>query len=135
MSGETNFFREINTEGATPVFIKDTVNTIKSQTNDFINFLVDKKVITIGIGLILASQLSGLVNNITSLVINPILHKFIKKDHTEKLEQVKVKWLGIEFELGKLISAFINFIFILLFLYLIYKLEVKLTNHVNGKKE
>lgn len=117
------------------ILINDIQNTVKSHTNDFIHFLVDKKVITIGIGLILASQLSVFVSNITTSIINPVIHKFIQKDQTEKLEQMKVEIYGIQFELGKLISSIINFIFILFALYLIYRIEVKLTEKVNGSNK
>lgn len=117
------------------ILINDIQNTVKFHTNDFIHFLVDKKVITIGIGLILASQISVLVNNITTSMINPIIHRFIQKNQTEKLEQLKVEVYGIEFEAGKLISGVINFIFILFALYLIYRIEVKLTEKINGSNK
>ena len=117
------------------ILINDIQNTVRSHTENFIHFLVDKKVMTIGIGLILASQLSVFVNNITTSLVNPIIHRFIQKDQTEKLDQMKFEWYGIQFEIGKLISGIINFIFILLALYFIYRIEVKLTEKVNGNNK
>lgn len=112
---------------STPVFINDIKETLENQTNDFINFLVDKKVIAIGIGLLLASQLSIFVNTFVNTVVNPIIRKILKNDQGQKLEQLKITYFEVEFELGKLITSLINFMIILFVIYLIYKLELRLT--------
>jgi large conductance mechanosensitive channel len=107
-------------------------NTVGQVSKSFLSFLVDKKVLTIGIGLMIASQLSVLTNTFTKSIINPIINKLIK-DKTQTLDELEVEIVGVKFEVGKLISSIINFLIVLIILYYLYKLEIKLNNIANGK--
>jgi len=97
------------------------IEIVRTQSDDFLQFIFKQNVIQIGIGLIIATQLSILTRLMSDEFFGPIIQKFIN-NKDEKLEDYKVSVFGIEFKVGLFILNFINFIFIIVFIYFLYKL-------------
>lgn len=83
----------------------------------FINFLKEKKIIESAIGYILATSINNFVKTGIIVFIDPIVNKIAGKDQQEK----KINILGIEIEIGKFIIELIDFIIIILLIYIITK--------------
>jgi large-conductance mechanosensitive channel len=94
------------------------------NTNEFIDFINERQVISIGLGLIIASQLAILTQTITTSLINPIVNKILG-DNTKQLSELTINIFGIEIFVGKIISQFINLLLILILLFYIWKILKK----------
>ena len=94
---------------------------VRTQSDDFLQFIFKQNVIQIGIGLLIATQLSILTKLMSDEFFGPIIQKFIN-NKDKKLEDYKVSVFGIEFKVGLFILNFINFIFVIIFIYFLYKL-------------
>lgn len=97
------------------------IEIVRTQSDDFLQFIFKQNVIQIGIGLIIATQLSILTRLMSDEFFGPIIQKFIN-NKDEKLEDYKVTVFGVEFKVGLFILNFINFVFIIIFIYFLYKL-------------
>ena len=98
---------------------------LKIYSSDFINFLLDKRIIHMAIGILISSQVVTLTITITDSIINPILQKlsFTKNE----FNHIKYNRFGIEFKIGQLITNLITFFMVLTIVFYIWNLT-NLTN-------
>jgi large-conductance mechanosensitive channel len=102
-------------------FIASFFGLIRNQLSDFIKFLIEKNIVQMAIGVLIATQVSRLVDNISDLIITPISKKVIPEQDSTK-NDLKKNIFNIEFHYGKLIIAFLQFLMIIVFVYFIWKL-------------
>ena len=95
--------------------------------NDFINFLKSRNIINAGIAFVIAIQINKLFTDIINLIVNPIASKMINEELSKKEYIV----FGIDFKTGQLFLSFLNFIFIMIFVYYIFKLTEDAPNFFN----
>ena len=103
------------------VFIASFFGLIRNQLSDFIRFLIEKNIVQMAIGVLIATQVSKLVDNISELIITPISKKVIPEQDNTK-NDLKKNIFDIEFQYGKLIIAFLQFLMIIVLVYFIWKL-------------
>lgn len=96
------------------------LNLLISQSESFITFLIKQNILQIGIGLLIALQLTNLTKIITEHLISPIVAK-ISIIPQKKLEDYKIKILGTEIKAGIIIQNLINFALIIIIIWLIYE--------------
>jgi large conductance mechanosensitive channel len=100
-------------------------NKLQNQTIEFLTFLVNERILTLGIGLVVGTQIYSLINIFTTNILSPILNK-IFKTRQEKLSDFKISILGIKFEIGKIVASLLNFLIVVYILFLLFKLEKKI---------
>jgi len=105
------------------IYIIDGIN---SQISGIINFLLEKNIIQVGLGLIIASQITKITNALQNVIISPIIDR-ISVGEIKKLEDWKINLLGMELKIGLLLSTIINFILIIIIVYYIWRLS-KMSN-------
>jgi large-conductance mechanosensitive channel len=97
------------------------VNLIQSQIVGLIKFLIEKNIIQMGIGLLLAAQVGHITKMLQDVIISPIVNR-LTFGHVKKLEDLKHEMFGIEFKTGSLLVTLINLIFVIVLVYYIWKL-------------
>jgi large-conductance mechanosensitive channel len=94
---------------------------LKIYSSDFINFLLDKRIIHMAIGILISSQVVTLTTTITDSIINPILQKLsFTKD---EFNYIKYNRFGIEFKIGQVITNLITFFMVLTIVFYIWNLS------------
>ena len=96
---------------------------IKTNLEGFLGFLLDRNILSVGIGLIVATQVNKITTMFVESVISPILNR-IMGTNTDKFKDYRVEVFGIKFELGNLIIQFINMILTLFIIYLIWRISL-----------
>lgn len=96
-------------------------NGMKNSYDGFINFLVSKNIIGIGLAFIISTNINNLASNFIDNIISPIIQK-IRANSDKKLKDVKFDIFGIKFEIGDFIMTLLKFIITMIFVYIIYKL-------------
>lgn len=97
------------------------INFVQSQTTSFFEFMTTQKVIQIGIGLLIASQIGEFTKSINENLIVPIVNTVMNNPNSKNLSEHKVTILGIEFKTGKLLINLINFILMILIVFLLWQ--------------
>ena len=94
-----------------------------NPVNGFVDFLREHAIVGLAVGFAIGTQAQSLVKQLTDSFISPLLSLFIKGSLQSK---ESVLHLGARtsqpFTWGKLIYAFINFLFVLAVIYVIIKL-------------
>ena len=90
------------------------INFVQSQTTSFFEFMTTQKVIQIGIGLLIASQLGDFTKSINENLIVPIVNTIMNDPKSKKLSEHKITILGVEIKTGKLLINLINFLLMIL---------------------
>lgn len=90
----------------------------------FREFLIEKKILDMGISFIISHQLRTIISKFISIVFIPIIEQNIYKD----IKQIKFKIFNTELEIGEIISDLLAFITMLYIIYWIYNIEKKLNN-------
>jgi large-conductance mechanosensitive channel len=85
-------------------------------------FLFEKKLIQTAIGLIIATQIGKFTNVLTGVIISPIM-QVVSFGQVKKLEDFKIEIFGIEFKLGLLIINLLDFVFVVIIVYYIWKIS------------
>jgi large-conductance mechanosensitive channel len=102
------------------------INIIKNEVERFIEFIIlDKKIITVAIGFIIATQTNNIATLLIDNYLSPVIYKIITyftKKPIKQLEDYKKTYLGIEFKIGMLIINLSRFIIILVILYYLCQL-------------
>ena len=111
---------------------KDVQETVKKTTLDtlreFKDFIVSKCIISIAIGLLLASQITILTKSVSQGLIDPIISKGLTVV-TKDLNEVAIPVFSMNFKIGQIISDMINLLFVIVVVFMIWKL----TNFVYTK--
>lgn len=87
-------------------------------TQDFTDFLEEYKVIGLAVAFVIGAEVNSLVNTIVEEAIMPIAGVFLPEGSWQK---ATATFLGIEFGLGPLLSAAINFVIIALLVFMFVK--------------
>jgi hypothetical protein len=113
-----------------------TLKSLKFIKTEFINIikflLIDNHIITVAVGFIIATQTNNIATLLIDNIIAPIIYKiitFYTKQPINKLENYEYEYLGIKFEVGKLIINLLKFIIILIIIY--YICQLTNTNKLN----
>ena len=108
---------------------KYALKSLKFVKTEFINIikflLIDNHIITVTISFIIATQTNNIATLLIDNIIAPIIYKiitFYTKQPINKLENYEYEYLGIKFEVGKLIINLLKFIIILIIIYYICQL-------------
>ena len=96
---------------------------IKTNLEGFLGFLLDRNILSVGIGLIVATQVNKITTIFVESVISPILNR-IMGSNSDKFKDYRVEVFGVKFELGNLITQFINMILTLFIIYLIWRVSL-----------
>jgi len=95
----------------------DSDDLVREQVGGFINFLRERAVVGLAIGFIIGQQAQGFIKQLVDSFITPILNIIVGS----KLQN-RVFHLGSEpFAWGKFVYVFVNFLFIVLAIYLIVR--------------
>jgi large-conductance mechanosensitive channel len=114
--------------------IKDATTKVVKSTFDtlieFKNFIVSRGIVSVAIGLIIASQVNVLTKSMSQGIIDPIISKFLTIV-TKDLSAIVITIFSVDFKIGMIVSDLINLLFVVIFVFLIWKL----TNYVYTKYE
>ena len=100
------------------VLLDDPESAVRQQVGGFVNFLREKAVVGLAVGFIVGQQAQAVVKQLVDSFINPILSLIVGsrlQEHFIRLGGEKVTW-------GKFVYVLINFLFVLLAIYVIVKL-------------
>lgn len=98
-------------------YIIDTpVNLLTTEYSRFYNFLINYNVISIGLAFIVSNQVNIVFRDAMATIVSPILGR-IFGGREKKLEDLKIRILGMEFQIGKLLFSILNFYIILVILF------------------
>lgn len=103
-------------------FLIKTVNVIKINIAGILKFLFDRNIIQMAIGIIIASQVTRITNLIMEVLINPIVNR-ITLGNIKKVEDIKFTFFDLELKIGLILYNIVNFIFIVIMIYYIWKLS------------
>jgi large-conductance mechanosensitive channel len=110
--------------------VSDTTNKVIDNILDVarnnlvgvMTFLFEKKLIQTAIGLIIATQIGKFTNILSEVIISPIM-QIITFGQVKKLEDFKINIFGIEFKLGLLIINLLDFVFVVIIVYYIWRIS------------
>uniref|UniRef100_A0A6C0EDT1 Large conductance mechanosensitive channel protein n=1 Tax=viral metagenome TaxID=1070528 RepID=A0A6C0EDT1_9ZZZZ len=98
------------------------INFSADNLKSFIQFIFDKNIIQMCIGIIVATQIGTLSNVFNDIIIKPILEKSSIVNN-EKIENIKYSLLGIEFRIGTLLITIIKLLVTFMIVFIIYKIS------------
>jgi large-conductance mechanosensitive channel len=107
------------------LYINSLRNTLKHQAIDFLNFVINEKILTISIGLVVGTQIYNLINMFTLYIVSPIINRIFNTKE-EIFTNVNIEIFGVKFELGKILSSLFNLILVIYILYLLFKIEQRI---------
>jgi large-conductance mechanosensitive channel len=99
----------------------ETDDLVRDQARGFVNFLREHAVVGLAVGFIIGQQAQGLIKQLVDSFITPMLSVWFGENLANKKFTVGGMH-AVDFTWGKFIYSFINFIFVLLFIYVIIKL-------------
>lgn len=94
---------------------------LKSEVNDFIDFLADNNIIQIGTSFIVSQQVSNLFTEFINTIVGPIIHK-ITGSEEKSIEDVTVDLFGAELKIGKFSMALTKLLLTFIIMFYILKL-------------
>lgn len=86
---------------------------------DFENFMSQQLVVQLAIATLIGTYLNSLISGVVNLIATPIINKIVNKNDIN--ENYKYTILGVQFEIGKILALFINFIMTMLIIYLMFR--------------
>jgi large-conductance mechanosensitive channel len=87
----------------------------------FQEFLVEKKILDMGISFMISHQVRVIITNIISNIIIPIIEQQIYTD----IRKFKIKVFNTELQIGEILADILSFIIVLYIIYWIYSIEKK----------
>lgn len=87
---------------------------------DFTNFIREKGVIGLAVGIIVGGAVTAFVNSIVTNLINPIIGALIGKGENLSAYTYTLPYTDVTFGWGSLVADLITFFTILLVIYLIF---------------
>jgi large-conductance mechanosensitive channel len=91
----------------------------------FREFLVEKKILDMGISFMISYQLRMIISKFISNIIIPIIEQNIYKD----IQKFKIKLFNTELQIGDILSNILSFIIVLYIIYWVYTIEKKINNN------
>jgi large conductance mechanosensitive channel protein len=92
-----------------------------NPASGFVNFLREQAVVGLAVGFIIGTQAQGLVKQLVASFIDPLFTLFFGQQITSKTFAITFHDRTATFAWGTFIYAFINFVFVLLAIYLVIK--------------
>lgn len=103
------------------VLLEQPDNIVRGQVGGFINFLREHAVVGLAVGFIIGQQAQALIKQLVDSFVTPFINLWVGQG----LMNRKISFYGdqstIDFTWGKFLYALINFLFVLLFIYVIIK--------------
>jgi len=109
-------------------------DVVRSQARGLLNFLRDYAIVGVAVGFIVGQQAQGLIKQLIESFLTPFITLIVGQDLVNKKFSLLGSRSPIDFTWGKLIYAFINFVFVILFVYIIIKV-LKLDKLSKSKKK
>ncbi len=97
--------------------LDDSDEAVKRQFGGFVHFLREKAVVGLAVGFIIGQQAQGLIKQLVDSFINPILNLIVGSKLQDRVFEVG----GKTFSWGKFTYVFINFLFVILAVYILIK--------------
>jgi large conductance mechanosensitive channel len=94
---------------------------------DFINFLVKRNVLDVGIAFIVSSQITKLSNNFIDNIITPVLNGMFGNKNTT-FDEIILHIGDANIEIGKFISSILKFILMMFILFFFFTKLLPSTN-------
>ncbi len=95
----------------------------------FINFLNENRILQTAIGIVLATSITNFVTVTINVFIDPMVKKIA---NTEKNKKIKI--FGVDVEIGVFIIELIDFIIIILLIYIVTKHILKYKGSIYSKQ-
>ena len=110
------------------VLIFKILTIISPTLYDFTTFLFEKNIIQMTVAILIGSQLNNFATILNTSIINPIIDRFIDIIPNKKKYNINIH--NIQFDLIKIIKSSIQVIFIIILIYIIWKVcqSIKLSN-------
>ena len=102
------------------------IDILKEQSEDFLRFLFKQNLIQLGIGLLVATQLSAFTTNVSTNVLAPIINS-LSTGSQKNLADYTITIFGVTFKVGTVIVGIINLLLMIIVIYFLYQLT-KITN-------
>ena len=96
------------------------VTFVISQSTQFLKFLVDKNVVSVGIAIIVGSQIGKITGSFVDYILSPLVNLIIGSE-TKHLEEYEFEFYGMSFKLGLFLSNFIQFLMNMVMVYYVFK--------------
>lgn len=110
-----------NRKAKVTVLLEQPDNIVRGQVGGFINFLREHAVVGLAVGFIIGQQAQALIKQLVDSFVTPFINLWVGQG----LMNRKISFYGdqstIDFTWGKFLYALINFLFVLLFIYVIIK--------------
>jgi large-conductance mechanosensitive channel len=96
----------------------------------FLKFLEENQILQTALGIVLATSISNFVNTVVKVFIDPLVNKIAGEEQKYK----KIKIFGTEVFIGIFIIELIDFIIIIILMYIITKHIIKSKGSLNSGK-
>jgi large-conductance mechanosensitive channel len=104
--------------------ISSAYTVFASTFGDFTNFLLEKKVIDLGLAFIISTNINRIASDFVENIISPIINRFVSTDKN-KLKDATINIFGIKFEIGNFFNSLLKFVIMMFVIYYIYKIFKK----------
>lgn len=101
------------------------LDKVKSNKNEFLDFLKNYKVIELAIGVVIGNAVKDLVTSIAQDMIMPIIGIFTPSG---SWKAISFFIMGSEFKVGNLISASLDFAIVALIVFIVIKKILKISD-------
>lgn len=102
------------------------IDILKDQSESFLRFLFQQNLIQLGIGLLVATQLSAFTTNVSTNILAPIINS-LSTGSQKNLADYTITIFGVTFKVGTVIVGIINLLLMIIVIYFLYQLT-KITN-------
>ncbi len=111
-----------------------SLDYFSSHINEIKEFLINNNVLALGFTFIMTTQINQISTSMVNDIISPIINKIINpKSHNGKsLKDLVLRIFGIEIKLGKFLEVILQFILIIIIIYVFYK-QTGLLEYVKKK--
>ena len=99
------------------VLLDNPEDVVRDQVGGFVKFLREKAIVGLAVGFIIGQQAQAVIKQLVDSFINPVLSALIGK----RLQEQTFALAGQKFTWGKFTYVLINFLFVLLAIYVIIK--------------
>ena len=101
--------------------VTSVIDVVKENIEDMLKFILNRNIVQMGVGLIIASNVGKITTSVTDFIISPIVNRFTN-GQIKDVEKYTIEIAGIEFKVGALMLNIINFILTIIVLYYIWRL-------------
>jgi large-conductance mechanosensitive channel len=117
------------------VLLDDSQDAVRESVGGFVQFLREKAIVGLAVGFIIGQQAQGLIKQLVDSFINPWINIIVGS----KLQERTTSLGGESFAWGKFVYVAINFLLVLLAIYILVKVfkldKLDLPKEVKPKKK